>query len=401
MDYKQPSNASRGVQMGAEFLTEATGIIVKTPDETKLDNTYGVYSNRLLLLSNVDMGALDQPVSVKRSNCKNSQHKAFGEKKMGLSNYLLVPMEKHYGFNSSTLVKGMKVLIDLIDRDPSSYRIRPIDFDQLKSLQKTDIRNFYIPATENEGEQLNDDNTYFVRLDSVNKQIKIATSMSNGESHSYKLIFNGHNGMMSLTDNEDRAFSIVSSEDTIKMKNKAGSFIELKEDVITIEADTLNIGMGTDINIKSTNLNIENDNTKIKADSFKGELDTNEIKGTKISGKYDSMEWKGNKHSIDAASQVIKGTVTVDGEINTKKLVLDWMQAGSAGLPTGPSATTTLANFKGVGGMPVVTAPALIPFLTAQAAIVDSLGALIGLPPTMTSMCASSAPNFQSTCLMG
>ena len=402
MNYIDNNNPTKGVKIGVDYVTRATGIIVKNPEETGIENTYGVYSNRLFMLTDVAMGALDTDIQIDTSKCKNSQTKTIGSKSLSISNYILLPMEHHNNMTVSTLVKGMKVVIDLIDRDVESFRITPINFDMLNSKQSQDIFEIFVPATENEKQVLTEDNSYRVKLDSKNKMISISTSMDNGETHAYKLIFNGHNGMMSLTDNEDRAFSIVSSEDTIKMKNKAGAFISLVEGDITIEGSNLIVNLSNGITVNSTDLVVENDNTSLKTSRFVGEMDNYESRGTKFKSSYDSAELNGSKYNLQYDSTILKATaVTCTGEFNCKNILLDYAMEGSRGLPTSPSATTMLTNVKGPGGMPVVLAPALMAYLTLNSTLVDSLCALIGVPPSLSTLLGSSAPQLQSTCLMG
>lgn len=102
------------------------------------------------------------------------------------------------------------------------------------------ISGIAIPNTE-----LNDNNTYFIELDTRAKHhIKLSTSNADGEQFRYVLVIDADNNQVILSDNDNNQISIQSDIPRVSMRNADSSFV-------TLDKKNIVIGAIDDISIRS------------------------------------------------------------------------------------------------------------------------------------------------------
>lgn len=95
----------------------------------------------------------------------------------------------------------------------------------------------------------NDDNTYYLEFDTINKHILIATSNSDGEKTRYWLKMNPKDMTFSIWDTDGNRIQIDSKEHRIYMRNREQTTVDIhnqdiniwSQNSITIESDTINL----------------------------------------------------------------------------------------------------------------------------------------------------------------
>lgn len=95
--------------------------------------------------------------------------------------------------------------------------------------------------------RLNDDNTYYLEFDTINKHILLSTANSDGETIRYFMKFNTKTNTFALWDTKGNRFEIDSDNHRLYMRNQEQSVIDIHrtginiwaQDSINIEADTV------------------------------------------------------------------------------------------------------------------------------------------------------------------
>jgi hypothetical protein len=141
--------------------------------------------------------------------------------------------------------KGERVLL-LKYSDADVYRWIDLGID--KRLRGYEVIRF-AAANTNGGEDITTSNSYIIEIDTLNNQhIMMQTSASHGEAFQYCLKLDAKRKKAFLTDNQGRFFNIDSPEDTVVMKNNAGSFVAAAKDNILLNAiSNISLQAGGDI----------------------------------------------------------------------------------------------------------------------------------------------------------
>ncbi len=375
------------VERSNKFMQDNTlGVVLKTPEDLGT-NTYGVYIPRLMMGINVKNGPEDITKSISNSKCANTVNKDIGDDKILFSNYLSLTMDTLYNISMPTLIAGEKVTIGVIDQDIKSLYIKPFARDQIKN-RPTDVLEMYVPASGNfDGEDLTDDNRYFCRLDSENQMIRLHMSDAQGEKAQYDLVFDGENGIMTLTDG-GRAVSIVTETDEIFLKTEAGATIAMKEKAIDVNCETFYLEATDSIDIKSPLMNVEVDTVNETITDYTGEIDNFEMSGDKMKTSYAKVDRDSDKIDINCpVTNVSGGLVWVEGYVCAGGLGFGAMK-GMEPLPISPqispAGVATLGNKTAVPGMPLVKGPMLMSILQMMMINIDlaMIAGPIPLPPT-------------------
>lgn len=367
------------VESSINFIENTYGIIVKTAVENE-SNRVGVFIPRLMMGLDASGGATETTETIK-SKIKNFKTKKIGSTSVTARNYVNVVPAKLYNISTPKFVKSERVKVEFGDKDIKTMSIRPFGIDDIEK-RSFDTMDFYVPASGAAKTPLDDNNKYFLRLDSENQFAKLHLSNANGEVSEMDLTFDGANGLVSVTDGK-RAFGISTDEDIVHMKNEAGSVITLEGGKLTVDVQDAEFIIGNKIKITAPTGEFEIDTMKVTSDSFTGELDSNKISGSKMTVEYDQLEEKlkqrkseSQKDIVDTKIMSVSGPVTCGGM---------GFGLGPGMMPTPAMANISkqgMADFLGAGSEPLAKAPAVIELLMACAVKADAAGAPWGMPPS-------------------
>ena len=129
--------------------------------------------------------------------------------------------------------------------------------------RRTDTWRQQISATLENNADLNEDNSYYIEMDTRNNQhIVISTCTANGEKHSYKFIIDAAASTVIISDEIGNSLLMESETPKVTLKNSANSMIELNGKNITLACEgNINFtaqGTGAAGNmVMNTNGNIE------------------------------------------------------------------------------------------------------------------------------------------------
>ena len=302
---------------------DTIGIVFKKAEEfngNKEDPRLGLIIPKYQL--GYDFKSGDQPkvenVPVEKTKCINSPLMGdVFDSSVTIKNFITLRPALNQNQSMPIYTKGDKVYVHVVDDDIKNMFFLPYGINRL-GQRAIDKLQFAVPANPKENQKLDEDNTYFLRLDSDEKVIILGTSKKNGETCDHHIIIDSGEGIISITDGE-RYIKMNYDEDQI-ITHTTGSDIEQKEDVINMTADTLNIKMDSNVNIKCENFKLECDNSNEKAEKVKHEYTKFEQKGNKGKWDVDKEDHSGSKQ---------KFTKTEHDEIKTNKLQSGSIKTGS------------------------------------------------------------------------
>lgn len=363
------------VERSNDFLHDNTsGIIVKTPDEIG-QNVYGVYIGRLFN-STFTKEPFEEKVNLDTNKCLNSINKNIGNTSATSSNYIHLTMFSVYNLSMPRLIKGEKILIGMIDQDIKSIYIKPFCRDQIRN-RPTDTLEMYVPASNNyDGNFLDDNDKYYLKLDSVNKNIRLHMSDAQGEVSKYDLIIDGNNGNISITDGS-RSFTISTNNDEIFISNEAGSSIVIREDIIDMSCAKFYLKATESINIESPKMEAEiKDSTTLKTEKFTGEMTNVSTSGEKITEEYEKVTINtSNKREITCPKSIIDGLVSISDWLNANGGISFGGPTDRAPMPTVPQISSSgVATFAGAPSQMLAKWPPLMQLLTQIAIKLDTVG---------------------------
>lgn len=140
------------------------------------------------------------------------------------------------------VVKGEEVELTLDEDTGQIYWKSSGRTAKLRSRERKELR-----ASNQEGYQKNidDSSCYLIRIDTLTtKEIRIQTSMSDGESFAYTILMNPSENKISICDNENNQFGIESDKTRVFLRNKDNT-------IVNAEKKSLFLGATEDIILKA------------------------------------------------------------------------------------------------------------------------------------------------------
>ena len=139
--------------------------------------------------------------------------------------------------------KGQRVIV-LNYADTNNFYWLPLGIDH--HLNQKGVFRFFVKDTTEDGLP-NDQNSYYVEIDTLfKKRVIVQTAKADGEQFKYTILIDAKRNRLCINDDDGREIILNSTNDTITMKNKAGSHV-------TINADNTYIEAPTDIVLKASN----------------------------------------------------------------------------------------------------------------------------------------------------
>lgn len=131
--------------------------------------------------------------------------------------------------------------------------------------------------------ELSDDNSYFIRIDTLTtKEIRIQTSMSDGEEFKYTILISPKENKLRISDDQNNEIGIDSKDERVFIRNKG-------ECIVNVEKKSILIGAPEDITLKADRQII---------------LNTPCVTGANNNAD-GCMVWKTKAMTIDAQEQVV------------------------------------------------------------------------------------------------
>lgn len=358
------------VGLGSDRNKDTVGIVLKTQEDNNGEPLLGLYIPKLML----GYDLTDKPeanevsISIKGDKCIN-EDKSFWKSSVMIKNYIQVSPYLNQNQSMPLYTKGDKVIVTIVDNDIKTLAFLPYSINRL-GQRAVDILQMSVPANPNENTALDEDNTYFLKLDSKAKVIILATSKNNGEACAQTIGLDAENGQIVITDNDERSWILDTQNDSVTTKT-SGSTIEQTADVINLTADTLNIKTDTKIAMETDTLEITADTIKSKASDTTYEYDN--FKQTSDTGTYeiDTEKHSGNSMSIkESTYHNDTSMIGLNGTVIFPKFQIGNVSDINVPVPptngiSGPDGSMTLQTDP--AGMPLVKFPQLMQVLTCLA----------------------------------
>lgn len=391
------------VGLGADNNSDTVGIVMKTAEDLGFPGL-GVFIPKFMLGYQLKTSekAKEETVSINTSKCVNA--KSIGtvtEKSLVLKNYIIVrPLLNQNQFMPNYVI-GDKVIVKVIDNDIKTLMFYPYSINRL-GQRATDKLLLVVPANKDENTALTEDNTYFIKVDSANKQLEITANNVNGETCKQTVLLDPGEGIITITDNKKLVWTMDTKNDTITTQT-SGATLEMAADVVNIKADSLNITMESEVNIKTDTLNIEGETIKSKGSDVTLEYDN--FKQTTDSGTW---EVRDETHSVTSIAFKDGSTFFVDiptiglnGQVVFPNFVIGTISNINA--PVMPTAGDSGSK----GSMLLKTSPAAMPLAKATPLMTAliALGAGCAAGPTdggsATSAVSSVMGQLSTTKILG
>lgn len=329
------SDFEQNPSLSYKYVKPTLGIVAKTSKETG-KNTVGIYIPRLMVAINNTNGAEEVNVKLSRRKLLNSEFKNLGKESVTTRNYIELSCFTIPNIGLPRYEKGEKVSVMFMDDDIKSMTFLPFGWNDLEKRQ-TDIAEFYVPAKENETDELTPDNMYRVFLDSKNKKLIIFMSNANGEKSTYALMMDGENGSVSLSDANKRTFIINTEADSLEMKNEAGSFVKVEKTKIVLDAEDIEVNAQKSFTLTTKQYKETSDSKEVKASKLEEIIDSVKRSGQKHTFDYQTLEEFASKKTGDYSSKIIYSSPLFSIDAPTTMTSLGFKTPkGLQKLPTSP-----------------------------------------------------------------
>jgi hypothetical protein len=251
-----------------------------------------------------------------------------------------------------------------------------------------------VPASGKENTDVTESNSYFLKIDSIEKLTVLHTTKENGETAALTLALNAGDGVITITDNEERSWTMDTKNDSITSVT-SGTTIEQIGNTINYDATIHNIRAKSEINIETKLLNIDantinskgkdvnTDYKRYKQQTMNGEWKINSAKwnGMSFSSKY--MTYHNDTPLIGLNGQVVFPNFVIGAIPNINVPVPP--TSGSSGPPGAMVFRSDPA------AVPLVKFPVLMGILAGMAASID---AKAGVPSATSAMVAAMGPQL-------
>lgn len=387
------------IGLGSDNNKETIGIVFKTSEELNNRPLLGLIIPKFMIGYEFKDGdkASDTDIPLHGSKCVNDDScTKFWSSSINMKNYILVRPYLNQNQSMPDYVIGDKVIVSIIDNDIKTLAFLPYSINRL-GQRSTDKCMFSVPANPKENTALNEDNTYFIKIDSNNKVIILATSKKNGETCAQVIGMDAENGQIAISDNEDRTWVLDTKNDSITSKT-SGSTIEQVGNTININADTINITGDSAINLKTSSLSEESDSMKSKSSNSEFEFDN--FKQTSNSGKYEIQQEEHSGMSVSIKSSTYHNDtplIGLNGQVVFPNFII-------GAIPNINSPVSPINGISGASGamsmqtdpaaLPLVKFPQLVAALNAIAAAADAYPSGAG---AATAAAAAFAANGMTT----
>lgn len=111
------------------------------------------------------------------------------------------------------------------------------------------------------------DTSYWLEVSTHKKLMHVHTSKNDGEPFAYDIQINAKEGNLVITDDAGNYIVLDSSESTIHLENRLGSFVDINKSVITINATDININGKSSVTINTNSMKSNSSSTVVSGSS--------------------------------------------------------------------------------------------------------------------------------------
>jgi phage baseplate assembly protein gpV len=184
------------------------------------------------------------------------------------------------------------------------------------TLRRLETVIYAFSGTSVEGEKLSAINSYFLEISTHNKLVHFHTSKANGEPYAYDIQINTAEGFIQIQDDDGNIFKLSSADEQLSIINKSGSVVEVNKKVI-------NFASPDEVNIKTTNYNLDCTNSTVTATSSKLTADTHVSTATVTQNGSATTNGPSvmnggiamNAGAAGASKMVITGDIDINGNV--------------------------------------------------------------------------------------
>ena len=364
-------SAKNRIGLGSDRNRDTVGIVLKTQEDNKNKPILGLYIPKFML--GYDFGnnveANESSISIKGDKFIN-ENKSFWKSTVTIKNYIQVRPFLNQNQSMPLYTKGDKVIVSLVDNDIKTLAFLPYSINRL-GQRAVDSLEMAVPANPKENTALDENNTYFFKMDSKTKVIVLATSKKNGEACAQTFGIDAENGQVVITDNEERSWMLDTQNDSVTTKT-SGTTIEQSGDTITAKCDTMTITADTKLSIQTKTMEI-NAEDSIKSESSDVTYNYKNFKQDSDSGEWDIDIEKHDGTSIEIKESTYHNDtplIGLNGTVIFPKFVIGKVDDINTPVPevngkSGPDGSMSLETDP--AGVPLVKFPELMPILSALA----------------------------------
>lgn len=248
------------IDLGYDDSRDTIGIVFKTQEEFNGKPMLGVIIPKFMLgYSFTDNErAKEESIELNNDKCMNDDSEGqFWSSDVVIKNYITVRPLLNENRSMPTYTIGDKVIITMIDDDIKTLAFLPYTINRL-GQRATDEIILAIPANTKENTELKENNTYvlYMNSDKDEQVIRLQTANKNGETCVHTFEFNSRDGIVTITDNQERSWVMNTKEDSITSKT-SGTTIQQIGDKINNYCDTYNIFATTKIHFETEKYELE------------------------------------------------------------------------------------------------------------------------------------------------
>jgi len=304
------------IELGSSLdaIKESVGIIIGDRDDTG-KNTLKLYIPRLMMgisLKEASGKAEESDESIDSSIFKNSKNKNIGANSIKIKNYMEIPPYVIPGVSLPRFVKGERVVVHFADNDIKNPVYMPYQIkDDIK--RKNDIMRIYAPSKEKEDDPMDDDNTYFMEINTKEKFVRLKTTNKDGEKCPFTYNINSKDGIVTFKDDsEKRMFEWNYDEDKLFFGTDGGVEFEMKEAAVKIKCETYEIDASKSIKMKTSKFLLESNQGDLVIDNMFVKNTSFEQKATMGKFGINSFDVSGNLAQITAQGLFLNAPATIN-----------------------------------------------------------------------------------------
>jgi len=187
------------------------------------------------------------------------------------------------------------------------------------NLRRLETVIFAFSASEEDFEELNVENSYFVEISTHGKHITLNTSKANGEPFGYTIQLNTGEGNFTVTDDVGNYFILNSKDTLLHLQNKDGSLLKLdKRNGLMVLPDTFEMQCKDYILKASNSITTTTKTHKETSDSHDIKTQTHDLNAdSSITGKTQKTTLTSPTVNVIGNSK-LDGTLGVSGAVSFK-----------------------------------------------------------------------------------
>ncbi len=145
------------------------------------------------------------------------------------------------------VVKGEQVFVFNYGDSDKYYWVSTGRDDRLRKQERYRI---VVSDTDVVDKELNDENSYVVEVDTINKRIVLKTCKSDNEPFAYMVFIDAKTGTLRVCDDINNEFLIDSNEPRVMLRNSEGCLLDLhKKDLTLVAIDDATIKVGRQLTL--------------------------------------------------------------------------------------------------------------------------------------------------------